>query len=122
VGRKKRSRGGQPGNQNARKHGVYAKNLDLEALDEFYNLINQGGTAPDIAAVRLKLEFVRRHDPGNPRLLREVAGLFYKTSRTRFNLAELDRQGIAEMNLALRKIKELFFAQYCSPEPTEAKS
>jgi hypothetical protein len=125
--RHKRPRGGQPGNQNARKHGIYSANLSLEELQALYNLINQEHLNPATAVLRLKLDFIRRHAPGNKRLMREVSGLLNKVCLSQFNLADLSRQDKAELKEFLRVSKAALFVnntlgKSSLPEPTEAKS
>jgi hypothetical protein len=61
--------GGQPGNQNARKHGYYSKTrTDIEK--EY--LLQAGlaeGIDAEIALRRLKLKSVFEHDPANITLI-----------------------------------------------------
>jgi hypothetical protein len=78
MGRHKRPRGGQPGNQNARKHGFYAKKLSPEECCEYLNIINTTGVSPEVAVLRLKLYSVFRNAPGNYPVLRDVAKLLVK--------------------------------------------
>ena len=47
--------GGQPGNQNARKHGFYSKNLPPKRLKEFQSLHNIKDLSPEIALLRFKI-------------------------------------------------------------------
>jgi hypothetical protein len=84
MGRKKRHRGGQPGNQNARKHGFYAANLSKEDLAELWRRCNEQGTEPLVALLQTKLLFVLRHDPQNKRLLRELARQMNKMLYAKF--------------------------------------
>ena len=119
MGRKKRSRGGQPGNQNARKHGFYAGNLTQEELAELWRASNERGTEPGLAMLHMKLLFVLRHDPRNPRLLRELARLYNKWLYSKYG----DRYDIKP---EIRKITRGFIrsiknGEISLPEQIEAK-
>ncbi len=81
---KKRKRGGQPGNQNARKHGFYSASLDPREICRFWNTVNLGGTAPELAALRIKLDSVIRSAPGNRRVLSEAAKLLAGWFRSKY--------------------------------------
>ena len=86
----KRKRGGQPGNQNARKHGLYSSNLTVNQLCEFRNLLNLGGVAPELFALRIKLESVLRQAPANRRVLMEASKLLAKWYRSKYRLNRKD--------------------------------
>ena len=51
----KRKRGGQPGNQNARKHGFYSKHFTLEQLNQLEDANDLKDLGPEIALMRIKL-------------------------------------------------------------------
>ncbi len=82
----KRKRGGQQGNQNARKHGFYSSALNLAEICEFWNIINLENIDPEIAVLRLKLRSVLRHDPDNRRLLVEAPRLLTKWYSAKYRL------------------------------------
>ncbi len=69
--RHKRHRGGQPGNQNARKHGFYATNFTPEEIKKFCAAIKDDNQDPAYSALRVKVESALIHSPGNYRILRE---------------------------------------------------
>jgi len=56
--RHKRKPGGQPGNQNARKHGFYSSKLNPDESCRFWNIVNLKGVEPEVVAFRLKLHSV----------------------------------------------------------------
>ena len=68
----KKKRGGQPGNQNARKHGFYSAAMNLEETGEYWQAIRRDGADPQLAVFRIKLVSALRHDPSNRRVLREA--------------------------------------------------
>jgi hypothetical protein len=71
--KRKRPRGGQPGNQNARKHGFYTNHLTEPELAEFRKLINEEKLDPEIAVIRTKVTTSLLAAPGNRRILVEGA-------------------------------------------------
>jgi hypothetical protein len=76
----KRSRGGQPGNQNARKHGFYSRQLSAQESCEYLNIINTTGISPESAVLRLKMQSVFRRAPANYPLLRDIAKMIVKNT------------------------------------------
>ena len=97
----KRKRGGQQGNQNARKHGFYSVNLNPREICEFWNIINLGGIEPELAVLRMKLGSAIGYDPGNCRVLREASHLLVKWYRSKFHLGSKDN---AEFKKFVRNI------------------
>jgi hypothetical protein len=85
----KRKRGGQQGNQNARKHGFYSVNMSPRQICEFWNLVNLG-VEPELAVLRIKLSSAIGYDPGNNRVLRETSNLLVKWYRSKYNLDRND--------------------------------
>jgi hypothetical protein len=75
VLKKKKKRGGQRGNQNARKHGFYSGTFDAEQLSQFWNLVAVEKQPPEIAALGVKLGAALHANPGNRRIIRDAARL-----------------------------------------------
>ena len=102
----KRKRGGQPGNQNGRKHGFFSSHLEPEEIQEFWDIIKKERVAPEVALIRVKLVSSLRRDPGNRLVLNEAAKLTAKltTAQHGFNRSKS------------RKIKKalLDFWEYCA--------
>ena len=73
MGRKKRHRGGQPGNQNARKHGFYAGVMTNQEIAEFCKAMDTGGKDHALIALQLKIKNALASAPDNYRVLREGA-------------------------------------------------
>ena len=119
MGRHKRPRGGQPGNQNARKHGLYAVNLTPKEICEYLNIINQGSLTPEMAVIRLKLGLVLRYSPGNPRLLREITRMLNKLCLDQNCFSYAER---AELRKFMRDFKNAVIEKYTLPGPIEAES
>ena len=87
----KRKRGGQKGNQNARKHGFYSA-LSPAEICEFWHILNTQRLEPEIAALRLKLRSLLQHDPANRRALREASKLLAKWYAAKYRLDSTDEK------------------------------
>jgi len=74
----RRKRGGQKGNQNARKHGFYSAILSPAETDQLWTITNIEGLDPRVALLRVKLQAFLQHDPGNRRVLTEASRLLAK--------------------------------------------
>ena len=61
--------GGQPGNQNARKHGLYSKHLPPEQLQQFDDALDIRDLAPEIAIVRVRLNGLLNDPEASPDLI-----------------------------------------------------
>jgi hypothetical protein len=59
----KRTPGGQPGNQNARKHGFYSNVLDAAQQHDLEQAKNYKGIDGEIDLLRTKIKSVVAHDP-----------------------------------------------------------
>ena len=96
MSRKKRTRGGQPSNQNARKHGFYSKVLDeAEQLDlELASGVE--GIDDEIALLRVKIKSILENDPENIRLIMEATNTLARLIRTRYNITKEQKKGLKE--------------------------
>ncbi len=65
----RRSSGGQPGNQNARKHGFYSRFRTPEDLEYVPKAAKMTGLDQDIIVLRVKIRSILAHDPTNIRVL-----------------------------------------------------
>jgi hypothetical protein len=78
----KKQRGGQPGNQNARKHGFYSSSfigVDKTVLNQASRIT---GLDDEIALLRARLKVILKDDPNNLRLISEVASTLARLVRT----------------------------------------
>ncbi len=64
--------GGQPGNQNARKHGLYSKHLPPEQLQQFDDALTVRDLAPEIAIVRVRLNGLLDDPNTSPDLILKI--------------------------------------------------
>jgi len=94
--RKKRTRGGQSGNQNARKHGFYSKVLDEAEQLDLELATGVEGIDDEIALLRVKIKSILEHDPENIRLIMEATNTLARLIRTRYNITKEQRKGLKE--------------------------
>ena len=94
--KRKRPRGAQQGNQNARKHGFYssvlneAQQLDLELAEGIRGLDDE------IAVLRVKIKALLEHDEDNIKLLMEATNTLARLLKTRYNLSQHEGQGVKD--------------------------
>ena len=65
----KPKRGAQPGNQNARKHGLYSKHLPAQQLEEYSSSLTVRDLAPEIAILRVRLNSLLNDPEASPDLI-----------------------------------------------------
>ena len=92
----KRSRGAQPGNQNARTHGFYSAKLDEMEQHDFLEAVLYDGIDDEIALLRVKLKSVIANDPQNIRLIMQLIGSIDKALGIRIKLGIYDKKGARE--------------------------
>ncbi|GEM_PF-688678 len=81
----KRTKGGQPGNRNAMKHGFYSKVLSQEDVQALQQARSVSGLDSEIAIVRMKFRQLLERDPDN-------AELMFRASAILARLVRVDRQ------------------------------
>ncbi len=81
---KKRKRGGQPGNRNARKHGLYSNYMSPREIEEFNRLISSGNVDRQIAELRIKINSAIYASPFNRRVLEDAFRLLVKWLRSEY--------------------------------------
>lgn len=87
---KKRKRGGQPGNQNARKHGFYSSRMNRKETRDLNLALNRGDVEKEIAALRVKLAAALHIAPGNRRIQDDASRQLSKYFRHRQNMSKED--------------------------------
>jgi hypothetical protein len=122
-----RKRGGQKGNQNARKHGFYSSILNPDEINSLGNLLNQEHIDPGMAVLRVKLQsFIQRVEsqrntsdiqpkctPADRRLIGEVSRLIVKWAVKNYRLNRADR---AKMRAAVDDVLERYSGiSICQP-------
>ncbi|GAH75167.1 unnamed protein product, partial [marine sediment metagenome] len=92
----KRKRGGQLGNQNARKHGFYSKVLDEAEQLDFELAAGVEGIDDEIALLRVKIKSILENDPENIKLIMQATNILAGLVKTRYNIAKEQKKGLKE--------------------------
>jgi hypothetical protein len=102
VIRTKKKRGGQQGNQNARKHGFYSSTRSPDEICRLRDILAQESIDPEIAVLRVKLQSMVQRSP-DYRTLQEASRLIVKWSVKKYHL---DRTGRSFMKTAVDAVLE----------------
>ncbi len=92
----KLKKGGQPGNQNARKHGFYSTVLDSAQKRRLKEASLVKGLDEEISLLRVKLQSVVENDPDNVRLILQGVVTLCRLLRTRNNLGLGKEESLGE--------------------------
>jgi len=87
-----RKRGGQPGNQNACKHGFYSSVLKEKELPFLEEAAGVEGIDEEIAILRAKCRSYMVHHPDNIRLIVLAAESLARLIRTKYRIKDLNKQ------------------------------
>lgn len=96
VVKTKRKQGGQPDNQNARKHGFYSKVLDEAARLDFELASGVEGIDDEIALLRVKIKSILEKDPGNIQLIMQATNTLAGLVKTSYNMTREQKKGLTE--------------------------
>ncbi len=91
-----KKRGAPKGNQNARKHGFYAKVLDEAEQLDFELASGVEGIDDEIALLRVKIKSILSQDPENIRLIMQATNALARLVRTRYNVTKDQKKGLKE--------------------------
>ena len=91
-----RKRGAPKGNQNARKHGFYAKVLDEAEQLDFELASGVEGIDDEIALLRVKIKSLLSHDPENIKLIMQATNALARLVKTRYNISKDQKKGLKE--------------------------
>ena len=91
-----RKRGAPKGNQNARKHGFYAKVLDEAEQLDFELVSGVEGIDDEIALLRVKIKSLLSHDPENIKLIMQATSALARLVKTRYNISKDQKKGLKE--------------------------
>ncbi len=94
--RAERKRGAPKGNQNARKHGFYAKVLDEADQLDFELASGVEGIDDEITLLRVKIKSILENDPENIRLIMQATNALERLIRTRYKITKEQRKGLKE--------------------------
>ena len=89
-------RGAPKGNQNARKHGFYAKVLDEAERLDFELVSGVEGFDDEIALLRVKIKSLLENDPENISLLMQATNTLAHLVKTKYNISKEQRKGLKE--------------------------
>jgi hypothetical protein len=113
----KRKSGGQPGNQNARKHGFYSQNLTEEEKLELESASDMDGLDQEMAILRVKFRALLTSSGMNFPLMIKIAEALARLYNAKNNNRRNDSTKIKE---ALTSVLEEFVvpgSQDSDPEP-----
>ena len=96
----KRSRGAQPGNQNARKHGYYSGVLTPEQENDLQDAALIDDLDHEIAVLRVKIASIMKNNPYNYPLLLQALSLLTRMLRYRPDRTGRVMGNIKELSLA----------------------
>ena len=91
-----RKKGGQPSNQNARKHGFYSRALNEAEKIELEEAILVEGLDDEIALLRVKLKELVGNFPENLELQLEAANTLARLVRTRYQISKEQKKSLKE--------------------------
>jgi hypothetical protein len=94
--RGKRRRGAPKGNQNARKHGFYAKVLDEAEQLDFELASGVEGFDDEIALLRVKIKSLLANDPENLKLLMAATNTLVRLVNTKYKISREQKLGLKE--------------------------
>ncbi len=92
----KRKRGGQKGNQNARKHGFYSKVMDAAEKRNFTVANDIDGIDDEITVMRVKIRNMLAKDPENIKILMAAATILAGLLKARADLNKGQKKGFKE--------------------------
>ena len=92
-----RRRGGQPGNQNARKHGFYSKALGEAQRLEFRQATRVKGLDAEIALLRVKIKALLSQDPQNILLLGQEVKILSSLLIAGHNMSKDEKDDLGEI-------------------------
>ncbi|MBM4389310.1 MAG: hypothetical protein FJ088_16365 [Deltaproteobacteria bacterium] len=120
----KRTRGGQPGNQNARTHGFYSKTLTPEQQEALQDAAVVDGIDQEIAVLRVKIASILENAPQNIDVLILAMSLLARLLQTKQLIDKKDQHKLGEaFQNVLRNIAvplRLLPEGYLSPAPKGA--
>jgi hypothetical protein len=106
--KKKSNRGGQKGNQNARKHGFYSSFLTPDEINQFCKIVNTEHVNLDVAVLRIKVQGVLQQAPGNRRVLYDVSRVIAKRYASKYQFDRSERSYLKSIvNAGLQQVSGL---------------
>jgi len=112
----KRKRGGQKGNQNARKHGLYSARLKGDEFCRVLNIMTLENVDQELAVIRARLDTVLERCPGNNQAILAIAKSLAKYSAAKYNLDK------PELKLMKTYFRELLLIKSAAAMPPSEKA
>ena len=91
-----RKRGAPKGNQNARKHGFYAKIMTEAESLELEEATGIDGVDDEIALIRVKLRHLLEEHPDRIDLQMKAVNMIARLIRTRYNITAEEKNSLKE--------------------------
>lgn len=91
-----RMKGGQKGNQNAKRHGFYSRALDEAEMLEMEDAILVDGLDQEIAFLRVKLRELAENHPDRIDLHLEAANTIARLVKTRYQISKEQKKSLKE--------------------------
>jgi hypothetical protein len=92
-----KKKGGQAGNQNARKHGFYSTVLDEKEMAEYQKAVEVEGLDEEIAMMRVKLYSLLEKDPENVRLITQAVNALVRMMVMKQRMDKGDENDLIEV-------------------------
>ena len=92
----KRKEGAPKGNQNARKHGFYAKVLDEAERLDLELATGVEGIDDEIALLRVKIKSLLERDPENIKLMMQATNTLAGLVKASYKMTREQRKGLKE--------------------------
>ena len=111
----KRKSGGQPRNQNARKHGFYSQVLPSPEKRELKFAVEVDGLDQEIAILRVKFRSLLFEDGQNLRLINQTAETLGRLYSIKYGLSKNDSSKLKEA--VTQVLEEFTISQPPAPAP-----
>ncbi len=118
----RRRRGGQPGNRNGYKHGVYSSVLSQEETVALRQVDSIQGIDPEIAILRLKIRQILERDPDNTDLYLRATDTLGRLFRFKKHLNPRQAQGLNQSDADVLREIALPLGLNLSPPGPERRS
>src|ERR1035437_7929355 len=118
-----RSRGGQSGNQNGRRHGYYSRVLDEQERAILARLPPTAGLDAQIQLLQVKAASVRRLDPLNTRVFNVAVARIAKLLEAKELIDRLEKDAVYRKSVRDAFLEEgisLNFGPFATPDVTPA--
>ncbi len=121
MARKKRSPGGQPGNQNARTHGFYSKHPLAAELSEAKRAAKVEGLDQELGLARARIKSIVANDPTNHEILFKAMNSLTSLVRQKYTVQNANKRKLSSaVEAVLRDL--LSFENTCPAAQLQSRS